>query len=79
LNTFIYLNFAFSNLIISCPEIILISEGNSLGKDLYEYNDADKLNKIRNSLNNGFWYNPLDYFKLKNLNKKYGLVEEYNL
>jgi hypothetical protein len=60
---------------LSSPaEVIVISEGESLGRGLYEYRDALTLKKIRNG--------GLVLFrdsKFKALKEKYGLVEEYNL
>lgn len=57
----------------SIPEIILISEGDSLDKNLYEYQDAEDLIKINTIIEtkgeiNIFYKNRLDY-----LRKKYGL------
>jgi len=60
--------------LISKPEIALISKGGFLGKDLYEYKDANSLDKIRNG---GISFFPS--IKFNKLKEKYGLVEEYNL
>lgn len=61
----------------SVPEIYVISEGISLKRNLYEYSDANKLQRIRNSIErNG----KLGYFKqitFEKLKEKYGLVEIY--
>jgi hypothetical protein len=56
------------------PEVMLISNGSSLGRRLYEYRDAKDLMKIRSK-------GTINYFdreKLKDLERKYGLVDEYN-
>ena len=60
--------------LVSKPEIALISKGDSLGEDLYEYKDADSMKRIRD------W--KISFFpsiKFNKLKEKYGLVEEYNL
>lgn len=61
-------------MLFSDPEILPISKGISFTKDLYEYEDAIDLNKIRNG----------DFILFKNsrfeeLKQKYGLAEEYYL
>lgn len=62
----------------SKPEIIFISDGISLGEDLYEYKDAEDLMKIREKMLENGEINFFDLRKLDNLNEKYGLVDEYN-
>ncbi|MCK4552833.1 hypothetical protein KAT80_01385 [Candidatus Pacearchaeota archaeon] len=60
--------------LVSEPEVALISIGDSLGKDLYEYKDADSMKRVRNG--------GISFFrsiKFNNLKEKYGLVDEYNL
>ncbi len=56
------------------PELYLISEGGALPKNMYEYDDAKDMKKIR-------WGGFLLFkeSKLQELKGKYGLVEEYNL
>jgi len=56
------------------PQVIPISEGNSLPKGLPEYRDAEIMGSIRKN-------KPLLFkkFELNRIKKKYGLVEEYNL
>jgi len=61
------------------PELVLISDGNSLGEDLYEYEDAKDLIKIRNSLEEKGKINFIKQFKFKKLEEKYGLVQSYRL
>ena len=54
------------------PELIVVSEGNSIGSGWYEYSDARRLNRIRS----GFVI-----FKergLQKLQERYGLEEMYN-
>lgn len=56
----------------SKPELIPISDGDSLGDDLYEYKDAKELINLRS---NGI--NMFSSGKLEKLKEKYGLVELY--
>ena len=60
--------------LMSFPEIMIISEGDSLNKNLYEYDDAEKMNKIRERGVNVLNVNAFDYLK-----RKYGLTGEYNV
>ena len=56
------------------PEVILISTGDSLGKGLEEYRDAEEMKAIKK--------NPFVLFRnsrLEKLKEKYGLAEVYNL
>ncbi len=55
------------------PEVISISTGISLDKNLYEYDDADLMKKLRNG---GFLL--FKKSRLERLKEKYGLIEEYN-
>ena len=61
--------------ISSEPEIMLISEGNSLPNNMYEYTDAKDLRDIKAKNFFGFF----KFWKLDDIKKKYGLEEEYNL
>ena len=55
-------------------QIFLISDGISLEKNLYEYKDAKRMNRIRKSFEKRDGrLNFFLYFLKKNLNKKYGL------
>ena len=63
----------------SKPEIIFISEGISLGDDLYEYKDAKDLMRIREKMLETGKINFFDIKKLDKLNEKYGLVDDYNI
>jgi hypothetical protein len=54
------------------PQIIILSRGDSLGKDLYEYRDAEMMKWLRQGKFVLFWNS-----KLEKLRNKYGLVEEY--
>jgi len=65
--------------LFSEPEIIKISEGDSLGSKMYEYKDAGEFNELRKSMEEEGEIRGRDYLKWKNLIEKYGLVEEYNL
>lgn len=60
------------------PELILISEGDSLGEDLYEYKDALEMIKINNIIEERGSINFFQTLKLKKLKKKYGLVDSYD-
>jgi hypothetical protein len=57
----------------SKPEVILVSNGDSLGSDMYEYQDAKEMDKIRNGGLMLFKESQFDALK-----KKYGLAEVYN-
>ena len=55
------------------PQVILISQGASIGSDWYDYGDADYMKKIRGGEFLLFKNSKLNEFK-----EKYGLVEIYN-
>lgn len=59
--------------LLSEPEYIFISNGESLGADMYEYKDAKKLIRLRK---NGI--NFLERFFFDKLFEKYGLINEYH-
>ncbi len=59
----------------SVPEIIPISIGAGLGEGMYEYEDAKVMKRIRES---SWIKNIFSRYSFKDLEKKYGLVEEYN-
>lgn len=63
----------------SDPEVIFVSSGDSLGDNLYEYDDAIKLMNMRNSIENNGGLNVLQDVQYKELQKKYGLQEVYNV
>lgn len=65
--------------ILSNPQVMLISEGLSLGSNLYEYKDAAEFKKIRKSLNGNGNLGSTESESLEKLSKKYGLIEIYNL
>ena len=58
--------------------VFFISNGISLGEDLYEYKDAKNLMRIREKMLETGKINYFDIKKLDKLNEKYGLVDEYN-
>lgn len=60
------------------PELILISDGDSLARDLYEYKDAKSLIKINNNTEEKGKLDLIKTYKLEKLNKKYRLIESYN-
>ncbi len=60
--------------LISEPEIMVISEGFSLGENLYEYDDAKDWMNLREKGVNDFNRN-----KFEKLKEKYGLVEYYDI
>ncbi|MCK5043848.1 hypothetical protein KAR52_02500 [Candidatus Pacearchaeota archaeon] len=62
----------------SNPEIIPISEGISLDKNLYEYKDVRSLIKINEAIEEKGQINIFQRSKLKNLMEKYGLIDIYN-
>jgi hypothetical protein len=54
------------------PQIMELSEGNSLGKNLYEYQDAEMMKRLRQ------WkFILFRKSKLEKLREKYGLIEQY--
>ncbi len=60
------------------PQVLFISDGESLSSDLYEYGDAEKLIDIRKSVNgDSFFFNPKKLVDFKKLEKKYGLAKSY--
>lgn len=65
-------------IIKSKPELIYISDGASLGEDIYEYQDAEDLGAIRQKVEETGKLNQIDISKLNELKTKYGLVDEYN-
>jgi hypothetical protein len=56
------------------PEVMLISEGDSLGEDLYEYEDAKDWVKINGILEEKGKINIFRHWKLEKLREKYGLI-----
>jgi hypothetical protein len=59
------------------PEMYLISNGKSLGKNLEEYKDAAKLIKIRSSVEKSGLLGPIDRRIMAKIYAKYGLAEKY--
>ena len=60
------------------PQVLFISEGESFSSSMYEYEDAEKLIDIRESVNgDSFFFNPKKLVTFKKLEKKYGLAKEY--
>ncbi len=72
------INYADIGKLYSIPELYFISEGLTFGEEnFYEYRDAKKLQRIRNSVEKRGW---LGFFKKRSyekLREKYGLVDEY--
>lgn len=62
----------------SKPDIIKISQGDSLGYGMYEYLDAKRLNKINNKILQNKYLNPIDRFYLNRLKEKYNLYYLYS-
>lgn len=60
----------------SSPEIIVVSDGLSLGDDLYEYKDAEKLKNIRNLISKDK-AGVIQFIEWGRLYKKYGLADIY--
>lgn len=72
------INYANIGKLYSVPELYFISEGLTFGNNnFYEYNDAKKIIKIRNSIEKRGWIGPLKKMTYNNLKEKYGLVDEY--
>lgn len=62
----------------SFPEIMQISDGDSIDKNMYEYKDAQKLIKIDKKIIDTGRLNPLDLYRLNNLKEEYNLAESYD-
>ncbi|MCK4647801.1 hypothetical protein KAT24_02640 [Candidatus Pacearchaeota archaeon] len=60
------------------PELIVISEGKSIGNWWYEFKDASDLIKIRNLMEKN-WVSASAYSKFEELSDKYGFEEVYNI
>ena len=56
------------------PQILIASDGIALGKNLYEYFDAEKMIQIRESARDDGRINFIQYLQFKILKDKYGLV-----
>jgi len=71
--------FGIVDKLISIPIVTNISEGMSLGENIYEYNDAETLADIRDDMRKYGTINPVQYLQFKNLERKYGLLnpDEY--
>jgi len=63
----------------SNPEVMMISEGISLSKNLQEYDDAYEFKKLRSILERGARLDSSEDKKLRDLKNKYGLIEFYGL
>lgn len=61
------------------PQVIEISDGISLPKNMYEYRDAETMKKINNQIREKGVINLFQKIKLDDLKEKYGLAEVYNL
>ena len=61
------------------PELIRLSEGLSLGKNLYEYRDAETNRKINDAIAKKGEINRFQYFIKERLRKKYNLANFYDL
>jgi len=56
------------------PELIVTSDGKYFGKNKYEYKDANKLTKIRDSMKEYGVINLIQTIQFRNIKKKYGLI-----
>ena len=63
--------------IYESPQIYFVSEGISLGDNIYEYSDAEQLIRIRDAIAKDGMLNPLRKIIFENLKEKYGLAEYY--
>ena len=61
------------------PQVLKLSDGLSLSKNLDDYNDAESMAKIREKISESGEINYLDSTNLEKLRQKYGLDGEYNL
>lgn len=60
------------------PEIMQISNGGALDKNMYEYEDSQTLINIDKKIEEVGRLNPLELYKLNNLKEKYHLAESYD-
>ena len=60
------------------PELIVISEGKSIGNWWYEFRDANGLIRIRNAMERNGMVGALQFNKFEKLSEKYGLEKIYN-
>lgn len=65
--------------LVSSSVVMNVSDGISLGDNLYEYRDAKTLADIRDDMRKYGTINPIQYFQFKWLKRNYGLldVDEY--
>jgi hypothetical protein len=63
----------------SQPEVMLISTGNAIGSDFYEYSDAQKIIKLDNKIKSVGRLNILELYQFNSLKNKYELAEYYDL
>lgn len=61
------------------PELIIVSDGESIGYWWYEFKDANDLIKIRNLMEKNGMISVLRYSKFEELSEKYGLEDVYNV
>lgn len=61
------------NKLTSKPQLVLISEGISLSKNLEDYNDAKTLTTLVDKIDSSGSLNPLDNLKMNSLREKYNL------
>ena len=59
------------------PEFYFLSDGESLGENMEEYKDAEKLIRIRNSIDNRGVIGPFYRKTIEDLTYKYELTEQY--
>ena len=60
------------------PEVMQISKGGMINKNMYEYDDAETLKKINKKIKRTGRLNPLDLYRLNKLKEKYKLAEFYD-
>lgn len=61
----------------STPEFYILSDGNSLGKNLEDYEDVKTLNRIRDDIQKSGLIGPIDKKTLDRIKQKYGLADQY--
>lgn len=61
----------------STPEFYFLSDGESLGRNIVEYDDAEKLIRIRNSIDRRGLIGPFYRKIIEDLTYKYGLTNQY--
>ncbi|MEN7982196.1 MAG: hypothetical protein ABFQ65_02000 [Nanoarchaeota archaeon] len=72
------INYIGGTILKSEPEIMLISNGESFGDNLYEYKDAQTIINLENKINTKGRLNLFEIYQFKKLKEKYNLADYYD-